>query len=288
MVRARNDGARGGATRYRAQPPLTGRAEGTSPTAGGLGMTPKTSAYNPLPLRKGARGMLRALLEAALPHTGRAEGTSPTARGLGVSPRSSSYCPLPLRKGARGMLRALLEAALPHTGRAEGPSPSAGGLGGPPELLLTTPFLRGRGPGGWSALAMTARAAGRSATARSPTNGACRGARPPLPGVWGCPPDLLPTSHLPLRKGIRGMVCARNDGARGGATRYRAQPHKRGVQRGLAPLPGAWGCPPELLLISPFLRGRGPGGWSALAMTARAAGRPATARSPTNGACRGA
>ena len=37
------------------------------------------------------------------------------------------------------------------------------------------------------------------------------------------------------------MVCARNDGARGGATRYRAQPHKRGVQRGLAPLPGAWG-----------------------------------------------
>ena len=54
-------------------------------------------------------------------------------------------------------------------------------------------------------------------------------------------------------------------------------PRKRGVQRGATPLAGVWGCPPGLLIISPFLPGRGPGGWC----------EPQLKRSPRKGESRG-
>ena len=132
----------------------------------------------------------------------------------------------------------------PKRGVQRGATPLPGVWGCPPARLLTPPFLPGRGLGGWCAPLLR----------RIPPSGECRGAPPRCQGSGGVPQHFF-LFPLPGRKGARGMVRA--------PIETKTKPPKRGVQRGAAPLPGVWGCPPALLLIPPFLEGRGLGGWCA-------------------------
>ena len=120
-------------------------------------------SFYPLPLRKGAGGMVRAT-SAANPPIARAQRTQPFDRALGPSPSTTKQ-----------------ESALWGCPQREsrGRSHLAGVWGCPPDVLFTSPFLLGRGPGGWS----------EPRARRTPQSRAPRG-RSPLTALWGCPQHL--------------------------------------------------------------------------------------------------
>ena len=93
------------------QPPQAGSPEGCNPFGRGLGVSPRTPLYFPLPSRKGARGMVPASIDAQAPPAGSPEGLHPSGRGLGVSPRSSyySYSPFLPGRGLGGWSRGLMQ-----------------------------------------------------------------------------------------------------------------------------------------------------------------------------------
>ncbi len=165
---------------------------------------------------------------------GSAAGGSPAAGGLGVSPRELLFLPPSSQEGARGMVRATTETTLSE-----------------PEVQPATPP--------------------QIATLQAPRNdgtyeqGVQRGVAP-LPGGWGCPPESFNFFPLPPRKGARGMVRATTEITLSEAEVQPAIPpriatlqaprndgtYEQGVQRGVAPLPGVWGCPPESFNFFPL------------------------------------
>ncbi len=190
-------------------------------------MSPSTYSYFPAILKAGVQ-------RDAVPLPG----------GLEVSPSTYSYFPAILKAGVqrdaahcRGSggvpQHVFVLPRHPQSGSAEGRSPTARRSGGcPPARIRTSPPSSKR---------------------------ECRGRRP-LPGVWGCPPEFTILSPLPSGKGAGGMV-----GATIEAAHLKQESNGAAVQRecrGRRPLPGVWGCPPEFTILSPFLLGRGPGGWS--------------------------
>ena len=166
----------------------------------------------PLPYRKGARGMVRA---TRLPHrptprndrSGAAgvQRAQPFGRGLGVSPRVLIYPPS-LQEGGRGMVQAPIEAQPPQAGSPEGCNPTGrrhGGCASITYFSLLSPFLPGRGLGGWSEPQIAASLAA-PRNDRSGAPGVQR-AQPFGRGLGVSPRDLSFTP-LPYRKGARGMV----------------------------------------------------------------------------------
>ncbi len=105
------------------------------------------------------------------------------------------------------------------------------------------------------------------------TAGVQRGATP-LAGVRGCPPECIVAALLatasPLADG--GSPEGRSPFGRGsgGVPQSALSPRSSqlrhplltaGIQRGAAPLAGGLGVSPRVHNFSPFLPGRGPGGW---------------------------
>ena len=109
--------------------------------------------------------------------------------------------------------------------------------------FFTPPFLKGRGPGGWSGPAL------RRVQAGSP-----EGCNPTGRRNGGCASinyvSLLPPSF--------------QEGGQGdGAVPYRGEaPNRSRSPEGAVLWRGHWGCPPDLIITPPFLSGRGLGGWS--------------------------
>ncbi len=116
-------------------PAPKGRPEGIVPSGRRSGGCPsRPPIIFPLPGRKGARGMVRATIEAA-PLKQESNGAAVQRECRGRRPLPGVWwCP-PAPKG-----------------RPEGIAPSGRRSGGCPSraLLFFPPFLEGRGPGGWS------------------------------------------------------------------------------------------------------------------------------------------
>ena len=153
-----------------ANPPIA-RAQRTQPFDGALGLSPAPLSRSPegaaiwqgsggvpqiffllpLPLRKGAGGGVVRATSAANPPIARAQRTQPFDRALGLSPALLSRSP-------------------------EGAAIWQGSGGVPQMFFLLSPFLLGRGPGGWS----------EPRARRTPQSRESRG-RSPLTALWGCP-----------------------------------------------------------------------------------------------------
>ncbi len=81
-----------------------GESRGVQPLWQGSGGVPQHFSLSPLPSRKGARGMVRASIEAQTPASGESRGVQPLWQGSGGVPQHFLLFPLPGRKGARGMV----------------------------------------------------------------------------------------------------------------------------------------------------------------------------------------
>ena len=154
-------------------------------------------------------------------------GATPLAGGMEVSP---STCKRGVQRGA---------------------TPLAGVWGCPPGLLIFPPSWKEGGQGDGPS---PNRSAAPKRGVQSNWLGGCASINsflyfPPFlkEGGQGDGPPTSPCTGSP----------------EGAGKRYGGVPPtcKQGVQRGITPLAGVWGCPPGLLIIPPFLEGRGPGGW---------------------------
>ena len=148
----------------------------------------------------------------------------PLWQGSGGVPQDFLLFPLPSRKGVRGMVRASIEAQPPQAGSPEGCNPFGRGLGVSPRTSYYSPFLSGRGSGGWSEPQL------KRSPRRRGGGGESRGVQPLWQGSGGVPQDFL-LFPLPSRKGARGMVLATIE----------AKPPIAGVQQ------DAWPPHPRLL-----------------------------------------
>ena len=133
----------------RDEAPQAGSAEGRSPAARGLGVSPSALIASPFLPGRGLGGWCVPLLRQSATKSGECRGVQPRCQGSGGVPQSFNFFPLPPRKWARGMVCAITETKRDRAGSAEGRSPAARGLGVSPSALIASPFLEGRGLGGW-------------------------------------------------------------------------------------------------------------------------------------------
>ena len=175
--------------------PESGSPEGAALWQGSGGV-PQSLLYSPLPSRKGARGMVRPIIEAQPLQAGSPEGRTPSGRRYGgcASIPSSSLFPPSWRKGARGMVRHHRGEARNRGSPAEPPARASGeSRGVQPHwqavwrmclhnlLLIISPFLEGRGLGGWSASRLTPHAVRQRAERAGPAPARPRGGGRPDP-----------------------------------------------------------------------------------------------------------
>ena len=168
------------------------------------------------------------------------------------------------------MVRASIEAQPPQAGSPEGCNPFGRGLGVSPRTSYYSPFLKGRGSGGWCTPLLRRSPESRECSRTRPHPRLLRRSTPRKDGVVrglrrsrGVPPLSL---RVPPASSIWGGSAVPHYGAPSGESRG-AQPLWQAVWRM---------CLHKLILFTtPFLSGRGSGGWSA----------PLSRRSPESREC---
>ncbi len=167
-------------------PVLKAGVQRAPPSGRGLGVSPRVRYFSPLPSRKGARGMVRAPIEAQLPQAGSPEGRTPSGRRYGgcASITYSSLFPPSFQEGGQGDGAPHNRSAAPASGESRGAYPlwqAVWRMCLHNLLLFISPFLPGRGPGGWSASRLTAHAVRQRAERAGPALARPRGGGRPDP-----------------------------------------------------------------------------------------------------------
>ena len=105
--------------------PESGSPEGAALWQGSGGVPQFSLFYSPLPSRKGARGMVRPIIEAQLLQAGSPEGCNPTGRRNGgcASITSSSLFPPSFQEGGQGDGAPHNRSAAPASGESRGVQP---------------------------------------------------------------------------------------------------------------------------------------------------------------------